>query len=182
MKKQCKACKSEIDAKATKCSKCGADQRSWFRRHPILTVILALILIGMIGGAAGGDKNGSSQSGDNQQTKETVQPSQEAVIVAAQTLVGEYDKNKLSAQDKYTGKMVQTTGYIVNISNDITGSYYLSLKPINDQYYFGTTIACYFDDKGDLTSLEKDQKVTIKGKMQDMTLGIVNMKDCELVK
>lgn len=182
MKKQCKACKSDIDAKATKCPKCGADQRNWFRRHPVLTVILALILIGMIGGAAGGDKSSSPQSENKQQAKETTQPPQEAVVIAAQTLVGEYDKNKLLAQDKYTGKIVQTTGYIVNISNDITGSYYLSLKPNNDQYYFGTTIACYFDNKDDLTSLEKDQKVTVKGKMQDMTLGIVNMKDCELVK
>ena len=98
------------------------------------------------------------------------------------TAVGEYDKNKLSAQDKYTGKTVQTTGYIKNISNDITGKYYLSLNPNNDQYYFGTTIACYFNEKGDLTTLSNGQSVTVVGTMRDMSIGIIDMQDCQLVK
>ena len=181
MKKLCKACKSEIDPKATKCPKCGADQRSWFRKHPILAVILALILLGIIGGAMGGGKSGSptQTSGNNQAT---TKPAEQAIVIDAKTLVGEYDKNKLTAQDKYTGKLVQTTAYINNISSDITGNYFLSLNPTNDQYYFGTTIQCFFADKSQLTSLEKTQKVMIQGTMQDMSLGIVEMKDCSIVK
>lgn len=45
MKKTCKACKSEIDAKASKCPKCGTDQRNWFARHPILTILGLLLII-----------------------------------------------------------------------------------------------------------------------------------------
>src|SRR5437016_6088250 len=52
---------------------------------------------------------------------------QAPMVVDAIALIGEYDKNKLAAQDKYTGKTVQTTAIIDNISSDITGSYYLSL-------------------------------------------------------
>jgi len=187
MKKLCKACKSQIDPKATKCPKCGADQRIWFRRHPILTVILALILIGAIGGAANGSKSSStSQPATGGQTQATAQatskPTQQALVVNATTLVGEYDKNKLSAQDKYTGKLVKTTAFINNISSDVLGSYYLSLNPSNDQYYFGTSIQCYFADKSQLTSLAKGQQVTVQGTMQDMSLGIVEMKDCSVVK
>lgn len=56
--KKCKSCQTEIDLKATKCPHCRADQRGWFKRHPILTVILVLVVIGMFGSA--GSKKGTS--------------------------------------------------------------------------------------------------------------------------
>jgi hypothetical protein len=64
--KKCKSCKSEIDAKATKCPHCQADQRGWMRRHPILTGILILFIIGAIGAGLGGDK--SKQTSNNIQS------------------------------------------------------------------------------------------------------------------
>lgn len=42
-KKKCKHCQLGIDKKAKKCPKCSGDLRNWFRRHPILTLILILI-------------------------------------------------------------------------------------------------------------------------------------------
>lgn len=180
--KKCKSCHAEIPAKATKCSKCGTDQRNWFRRHPILTGILVLVVIGIIGSASGGSKSNqtSTNTGNSQTAQQEVK--QEPTVVDATTLVGEFDKNKLSANEKYKDKLVQTTGYIKNISNDVTGSYYLSLNPNNDQYYFGTTITCYFQQKDELTSLANGQSVTVQGTMQEMTLGIVAMKDCKVIK
>jgi hypothetical protein len=186
--KKCKSCKSEIDPKATKCPHCGTDQRNWFGRHKILTGIGIIILFFIIVGAAGSGKstsNSATPSSDVTQspTKVTEAPvvKPAPIVVDATTLISEYDKNKLSAQDKYNGKLVQTTGYIDNISNDITGSYYLSIHPTNDQYYFGTSIQCFFSDKSQLTSLAKQQSVTVTGTMQDMSLGIVEMKDCNVV-
>ena len=64
--KKCKSCKSEIDAKAAKCPHCQTDQRGWMRRHPILTGILILFIIGTIGAGIGGDK--SKQTGNNTQS------------------------------------------------------------------------------------------------------------------
>lgn len=69
--KKCKACKSEIDSKATKCPKCGADQRTWFRRHPVLTVILALIILGIIIGLTGKKGQSPSTAGGNPTSQET---------------------------------------------------------------------------------------------------------------
>src|SRR5260221_669129 len=69
--KKCKSCMKEIDPKAKKCPHCQTDQRSWFRKHPILTGLLVLIIIGIIGGAvSGGSKNSSSTqtSSSNQST------------------------------------------------------------------------------------------------------------------
>jgi len=57
--KKCKSCQSEIDAKAKKCPHCQADQRNWFIRHPILTVLLVFFILGIIG-AAGGKQSGKT--------------------------------------------------------------------------------------------------------------------------
>jgi hypothetical protein len=40
--KKCKACLQDIPKGAKKCPHCTADQRSWFARHPILTVLLVI--------------------------------------------------------------------------------------------------------------------------------------------
>jgi hypothetical protein len=46
--KKCKSCQKEIDPKAKKCPYCQADQRGWFRRHPVVTgIVVLLILIGV---------------------------------------------------------------------------------------------------------------------------------------
>jgi hypothetical protein len=186
MTKKCKSCQSDIDAKAKKCPHCQTDQRGWVKKHPILTTILGLIIffgvIGAIGSKGNTTTTPDNGSGGSGSASVSQAPKAAPIVVDATALVGEYDKNKLSAQDKYTGKVVQTTAYIDNISSDIAGSYYLSLKPINDQYYAGTTIQCYFNDKSSLTSLANGQSVTVTGTMQDMSLGIVEMKDCSLVK
>ena len=46
--KTCPACKGEVPGDAIKCKNCGTDLRSWFRKHPILTILLVLFLIGYI--------------------------------------------------------------------------------------------------------------------------------------
>src|SRR6266852_5457373 len=71
MTKKCKSCQTDIDAKAKKCPNCRADQRNWIARHPIITGILVLILIGIIGGAIGNSspkKVGTSDQSANQGT------------------------------------------------------------------------------------------------------------------
>lgn len=46
---QCRYCKKEIDGKASKCPHCQADLRNWFFRHPIISIILVLVVIGILG-------------------------------------------------------------------------------------------------------------------------------------
>jgi len=147
-----------------------------------LIVIAVIVVLGIIGAIAGNKGSSGTPSQSGSQNTQTTTPALTPVVVNATALIAEYDKNKLAAQEKYTGKPVQTTGYIKNISNDVTGKYFLSLNPNNEQYYFGTTIACYFNEKGDLMSLTNGQSVTVVGTMQDMSLGLVNMKNCQLVK
>lgn len=150
-----------------------------------------LILIGVVasvGKSGTTTSNTEGQSVSNSGSSDSPAKAEEQAaptVVDATTLVAEYDKNKISAEGKYTGKTIETAGYIKNISDDITGKYYLSLNPSSEQYYFGTTITCYFADKSaksEITTLENGQSVTVQGKMADMSLGIVVMNDCRLIK
>lgn len=57
----CKACGKEI-AKGAKCLNCGYDQRNFFVKHKIITVILAIVIIGGVSFAMGGNKGAKTAS------------------------------------------------------------------------------------------------------------------------
>jgi len=69
----------EIDAKAKRCPHCQADQRGWFRRHPILTALFVIIIFIIVVSAASNgnssqkvDTNGTTtQSGSTSQQNTT---------------------------------------------------------------------------------------------------------------
>jgi hypothetical protein len=46
--KKCRSCQTEIDAKATKCPHCQTDQRNFINKHPILSVIGVLFIVGFL--------------------------------------------------------------------------------------------------------------------------------------
>lgn len=67
----CKACKTEIDSKATKCPHCQSDQRNWGQRHPIITAIVWILFVLVVIGIFTTPKNEITR--DNKQKQETVQ-------------------------------------------------------------------------------------------------------------
>jgi hypothetical protein len=96
MTKKCKSCKTEIDAKATKCPNCQTDQRGWFRRHPILTGLLVLfafgIIISVISGVSTSGKSASAAP-DNTTTKTTNSNTQSQPTVTQATQTPEKPKS-----------------------------------------------------------------------------------------
>ena len=62
-------------------------------------------------------------------------------IVSARKLYKEYNANEIAADEKYKGQIIQVTGIIRDIGNDIMDNAYVTL--IGDQY-FGD-IQCYFN-------------------------------------
>jgi hypothetical protein len=94
--------------------------------------------------------------------------------------VHQHDANKLAAQQRYTGKVVQTTARIVNISS-VMGQVYIALEPAHDDTLTVTSISCNFDSQTPLLSLAKGQQVTVRGTMQDMSLTDISMEHCALM-
>lgn len=124
MTKKCKSCQSEIDIKAKKCPKCRADQRGWFKRHPILTGLLILIFIGIIGSAAGGSKDSSTSSG----SKTNAGSDQANLAKVGEAVTDEdlsftvvsVDKEK-TVGNSYTQKNAQGMFYIVTLKLENAG-------------------------------------------------------------
>lgn len=148
-----------------------------------LVVIIGIIVIGALIGSGSEDSvNTSSESNqvstESQSSEVEVQP--EVMTVDSSEFVAEFDKNQLAAEEKYEGKWIETTGYIENISEDITGSPFLSIKPTAEEVYFGTSIQCFFNDTSQLTSLENGQEVTVKGQVNTQVANIL-VKDCSVV-
>ena len=170
--KTCKHCKSEINTKAKRCPECQGDLRIWPSRHKIITGLgVFVILIIIIVAASSGSKSGSPNNTSAQQPPQ---------VVDASSIVKEFDANKIAAQDKYNGKVIQTTGYITNISSALD-NFYIQFKPTNDQLYVGTSFQCYVS-KDDASAVQNGQQVTVKGTVNDETLTLIQLKKCSVVK
>lgn len=112
----------------------------------------------------------------------------EPIKVDATAFVGEFDANKISAQDKYKDKYIQTTGFVKNISGGDVGGLYAVIDPTQGKVesgitipYFGTSMQCYLE-KSDTSALTNGQQVTVKGQVQDMLMTSVQLKSCSVVK
>lgn len=126
--KKCKSCQTDIDAKAKKCPHCQTDQRNWFVRHPILSVILGLIVFGIIGSAMGGSKTSTSSSRSS--TAESTSETKQEVKVAGlnETVedgdlsftVTKVDQAK-TLGNSFTKKDAQGTFYVVTLKIDNKG-------------------------------------------------------------
>lgn len=169
--KKCKACQSEIDPKATKCAKCGADQRGWFKKHPILTVILALVLIGIIGSMAGSGKGGSKTS----QSSPT--PAPVAEKITAKQLADDFDDNQVAAENKWEGKLVEFSAKITNITD--SG---ISFANVASKDFSLAQISCHTKNKEQLLTIKNGQTVTVRGIVGKQTIGIIDVNDCVVVE
>lgn len=185
--KKCPACQKDIPQRAKKCPYCQSDLRNWFKRHPILTVIIGLVVFFVVVGSLGsspeekGEKT-EEKTAPAEKTAETAPPVEEILTIDSASFIQEFDKNQLAAEEKYEGKKVELTGYISNISEDIVGTPFLTIRPTAEKSYFGTNIKCSFKEKSDLTRLSNEQGVTLRGRVRTQTLGIIDIRDCEVVE
>ncbi|MHB9052876.1 MAG: OB-fold protein [Thermoleophilia bacterium] len=150
-----------------------------------LLVIPVLLLIAL---AMMGNDSGCSSSKTASAPESGPGSAAEPMKVDATAFVGEFDANKISAQDKYKDKYIQTTGFVKNISGGDVGGLYAVLDPSQGRVesgitvpYFGTNMQCYLE-KADASGLTNGQQVTVKGQVEDMSIGSVQLKNCSVVK
>jgi hypothetical protein len=167
--KICKSCKSEIADDAKKCPQCRADQRNWFGRHKILTVLLAIILLGIIatalGGGSGKDSNnpgsGSSDNtkdyrfddrADKQAKDQEIIPKESATVDGRQLTVTSIDRtSSLGEFSKAAdGKVFVVANVTIKNTSDKTQTY--NVFDFRIQTAGGTVVDPYIGGNNDLNS------------------------------
>lgn len=150
----------------------------------VLRIILFLVLFGV--GIGLSSKISKKDSPENMQastaTVANLTPTPTPIALDMTDFINQYDKNKISAQNKYSGKSIKLTGFIEDILSQFSESY-LKLAPTNEQFYYGTDIDCYFVNKSVLIDLSKGQSVTVVGTLTDSSYQtFIELHDCSLIK
>lgn len=176
--KKCKSCQKEIDEKATKCPYCQTDQRSWFRKHPILTGLLVLFVIGIVGATGGGSGKNNKKGQSLPQTVKTEKPpAQEPIKINISELADDFDTNQVAAENKWNGKLVEFSAKISNITDSGLSFYNVASKEFSM-----TQISCRVIDKDQLLSLKNGQIVKVRGIVGKQTIGVIDVNQCEVVE
>lgn len=183
---KCPQCKEIILKGAKKCKHCNADLRNWFARHKILTGLLLLILVGTaMGSVAGKNPKGQSapkssgfSSGDTKdETKPTVKPTDTPLKVSAREIGDDFESNKVAAESKWSGKLVEFKAKISNITD--TG---IAFQNVTSKDFSLTQISCRVKDKNQLLPLKKEQTVTVQGIVGKQVLGVIDLSECRVVQ
>ena len=109
------------------------------------------------------------------QSPKVTSDSNPSVTISASKLYKEYNENEIAADEKYKGKIIEVTGVIRDIGNDIMNNAYVTLA--GDEY-FGD-IQCYFNKKSVVAKLSKGKRITIIGSCSGLLMN-VQMDNCIL--
>lgn len=139
----------------------------------IIGGIIALVII--IGAVSGGSKPSQpvspvSEATDSAQNKT-------ATVIKASEIADDFDKNQVSAANKWKGQFVQFSAEISNITPNG-----ISFYNVGSKQYSMTQISCSIKNKDQLLSLSNGEQVTVKGIVQGQTIGVIDLSDCEVVK
>ena len=196
--KTCEKCGNQIDDKAVMCVHCGCRVK---KKKPIFKkwwfwTIIAVLVIGIIGGSSGGsgdDTTDGTQTGTTSETTQNTEAEKEQIrddvqngttssttqntdpekeqnsyeVVDLQAMIDELDANAMRAEEKYQNKYIEVTGKISNIDSD--GSY-ISIDPVGDDFNL-TGVLCYIkngDQKAKIMEKSKGDTITIKGKVKSI--------------
>lgn len=114
---KCKACGKDIAKGVKKCVHCGKDQRNFFKRHKILTGVLAIVLITFLAAALGGDDDEKAPKKTDTPVvveKDNDEQAEEADDVEKQE--AENEEELLDNEEFNVGDKVEFSGQIVEIT------------------------------------------------------------------
>lgn len=170
----CKACGKEIAKGVKTCVHCGKDQRNFFMKHKIITVILAIVILGVIS-STGGKKTTTDTNATKTETKQEVK--EEVIQVSAVDLAKAYEENEVKADKSYKDKTAEITGKVSDIGV-VAGQTYVVLSAEKD--FAITNVQCFFKEQNEIdkvSNLKKEDTVTIQGKIDGKSMN-VGVNDC----
>ena len=118
----------------------------------------------------------TEKDGDGAQTA----PREEVIKVSAVRLSEEYDANKVAADSKYKGKILEISGIIKDIGKDILDTPYVSLQG-RQLSLFG--VQCMFAraDESKLATLSKGQSIVLQGRVEGELIGNIVVRGCSII-
>ena len=102
------------------------------------------------------------------QSPKVTSDSNPSVTISASKLYKEYNENEIAADEKYKGKIIEVTGVIRDIRNDIMDNAYITLV---GNEYFGD-IQCYFNEKSVVAKLSKGKRITVIGSCSGLMINV----------
>lgn len=166
-----------------KLSSSGVEKpKDFFGKHGLVLgfigVILFAIILGNIGSGAGKQQSllNTSSPSNVANTK-----SEEAIKVTATALYNAYKNNEVAANQQYKNKLIEITGVVESIGEDLINEPYISFRI---QQYQITSIQCMFAKKNadQLTPISKGQSIKLQGTVSDSLAGQVIVRDCQVLK
>lgn len=181
-----------------------APQKNWFRRHPVLTGVLALFVVGTIASAAGGSEgdndepskaapalsqekaatsdNGKGASPAKKAADEPApEPKSDAVRVQAGLMLEEFEGNEAAADAKYKGKDLIVTGKVEKVDTEFFDDNEYVIQLSGGGSFVVWTVNCNDVSADAAATIKPSSTVTVQGEFDDGGDLGVEIKDCELV-
>ena len=169
--KKCKYCQSDVDEKAKICPNCKKKQGNFFKKHPIITVLLVFLIIGIIATSTSGNNDSGSMQNNSNATSTSKNVVENNAIEYTKVDIDELEKalenNAAAAKDTYNGKYLEISGRLGTIDSDLK---YISLLSSTDEWDI-IGVHCTLKNqtsKDVVKSLSKDQNIIVKGKVTDV--------------
>lgn len=91
------------------------------------------------------------------------------VVITAYKLYNDYQSNEIAADQSYKGKVIEVTGVIRDIGNDLMDEPYITLA--GDEFI--GDVQCYLKNKSDAINLSKGQFVKVKGLCDGLFMNVL---------
>ena len=169
--KTCKHCGAEIASSAKVCPKCGGKNKKPIYLRPWFIIVIALIVIGMIGGTSSDDQDSDAPASSGSAVVENdpavSAPEIEYIPYDVKTLMNDLNGNALNASKTYKDQYVALTGRLDVI--DSNGDY-ISIVDANDDWaIIGVTCRIKNDAQLDAVSqLSIGDTIVVSGQITDV--------------
>ena len=172
----CKTCGAQISKNAKRCPQCGEKNVavgtivSALLCVCVIFIAIVLVVVVMIG------------NNDQASTNPSAGQDEENVIeVTANELYDAYAENSVNADELYKNKVIQVTGTVTDIGQDM-----LSEKPCisldSGSAYNLAPIQCFFNEAtSDIASLHDGDVITIRGECTGVFVSVVQLSKCEII-
>ncbi len=152
-------------------------KKPFYKKKWVWAVAVVLLIIIGSSGEPSAPTNNSTETTSGTEQAEVPEV---AIEVTATKLIADYKANEISADGMYKDKLVKVTGVVGSIAKDILDNPYVTLT--NETAYGIESVQCFFSkaDEANLSSVAKDTRITLQGRVSGKSLTNVLVKECEI--